>query len=82
LRAGRFRANNGQALKVAALRGFGLVLQPEVLLAKEIASGELVSVLEDFLPPGMPVHLIYPRDRRATPKLTSFIDFVMERLGL
>jgi DNA-binding transcriptional LysR family regulator len=82
LRAGRFRANNGQALKVAALRGFGLVLQPEVLLAKEIASGELVSVLEDYLPPGMPVHLIYPRDRRATPKLTSFIDFVMERLGL
>jgi len=82
LRAGRFRANNGQALKVAALRGFGLVLQPEVLLAKEIASGELVSVLEDYLSPGMPVHLIYPRDRRATPKLTSFIDFVMERLGL
>src|SRR4051812_43199933 len=44
LRAGRFRANNGQALKVAALRGFGLVLQPEALLAREIESGELVSV--------------------------------------
>ncbi|SIT39101.1 Transcriptional regulator [Paraburkholderia ribeironis] len=81
LRAGRFRANNGQALKVAALRGFGLVLQPEALLAREIASGELVSVLDDYLPEGVPVHLIYPRDRRATPKLTSFIDFVMERLG-
>lgn len=81
LRAGRFRANNGQALKVAALRGFGLVLQPEALLAREIASGELVSVLEDYLPEGAPVHLIYPRDRRATPKLTSFIDFVMERFG-
>ena len=81
LRAGRFRANNGQALKMAALRGFGLVLQPEALLAKEIVSGELVSVLEDHLPPGSPVHLLYPRDRRATPKLTSFIDFVIERFG-
>lgn len=81
LRAGRFRANNGQALKVAALRGFGLVLQPEALLAREIASGELVSVLEAYLPPGSPVHLVYPRDRHATPKLTSFIDFVMERFG-
>ena len=81
LRAGRFRANNGQALKVAALRGFGLVLQPEALLAREIESGELVSVLEEHLPPGAPVHLVYPRDRRATPKLTSFIDFVMERFG-
>ncbi len=54
LRAGRFRANNGQALKVAALRGFGLVLQPEALLAREIASGELVSVLEDYLPEARP----------------------------
>ncbi|EIF31013.1 transcriptional regulator [Burkholderia sp. Ch1-1] len=81
LRAGRFRANNGQALKVAALHGFGLVLQPEALLAREIASGELVSVLEDYLPEGVPVHLLYPRDRRATPKLTSFIDFVIERFG-
>ncbi|MEX3761203.1 LysR family transcriptional regulator [Paraburkholderia phenoliruptrix] len=81
LRAGRFRANNGQALKVAALRGFGLVLQPEALLAREIASGELVSVLEEHLPEGAPVHLVYPRDRRATPKLTSFIDFVIESFG-
>lgn len=81
LRPGRFRANNGQALKMAALRGFGLVLQPEALLAKEIASGQLVSVLEDYLPAGIPVHLIYPRDRRAAPKLTTFIDFVIERLG-
>lgn len=80
-RAGRFRANNGQALKVAALHGFGLVLQPEALLSKEIESGQLVSVLEDYLPEGSPVHLIYPGDRRATPKLTTFIDFVIERLG-
>ena len=81
LRPGRFRANNGQALKMAALRGFGLVLQPEALLANEIGQGTLVSVLEDYLPDGAPVHLIYPRDRQPTPKLTSFIDFVIERFG-
>ena len=81
LRPGRFRANNGQALKMAALRGFGLVLQPEALLAREIEQGTLVSVLEDYLPDGAPVHLIYPRDRQPTPKLTSFIDFVIERFG-
>ncbi|TCG07001.1 LysR family transcriptional regulator [Paraburkholderia steynii] len=81
LRPGRFRANNGQALKMAALRGFGLVLQPEALLAREIEQGTLVSVLEDYLPDGAPVHLIYPRDRQPTPKLTGFIDFVIERFG-
>ncbi|TKC90297.1 LysR family transcriptional regulator [Trinickia terrae] len=80
-RPGRFRANNGQALKMAALRGFGIVLQPEALLAKEIESGALVSVLEGYLPEAAPVHLLYPRDRRTTPKLASFIDFVLEKLG-
>ena len=66
---------------MAALRGFGLVLQPEALLANEIGQGTLISVLEDYLPDGAPVHLIYPRDRQPTPKLTSFIDFVIERFG-
>ncbi|WNC91785.1 hypothetical protein RI103_08695 [Paraburkholderia sp. FT54] len=46
-----------------------------------IAGGELVSVLEDYLREGAPVHLLYPRDRRATSKRTSFIDFVIERFG-
>ncbi|WP_109480683.1 LysR family transcriptional regulator [Paraburkholderia sp. C35] len=82
LRPGRVRANNGQALKMAALRGFGLVLQPEALLAREIEQGTLISVLEDYLPDGAPVHLIYPRDHQPTPKLTSFLDFVIERFGI
>jgi DNA-binding transcriptional LysR family regulator len=82
LRPGRFRANNGQALKMAALQGFGLVLQPEALVAREIERGELVPVLEDWLPEGAPVHLIYPRDRQPTPKLTTFIDFVIDRFGV
>ncbi|WP_323118665.1 LysR family transcriptional regulator [Burkholderia alba] len=78
---GRFRANSGQALREAALQGFGIVMQPEALLAKEIASGALVPVLDAYMPKPSIVHLLYPRDRRATPKLTSFVDFVVERLG-
>jgi DNA-binding transcriptional LysR family regulator len=27
------------------------------------------------------MNLVYPRDRQATPKLTTFIDFMMERFG-
>jgi DNA-binding transcriptional LysR family regulator len=78
----RFRANNGQALKKAALAGFGLVLQPHALVAEELASGALVAVLGAFLPEPSPAHLIYPRDRRATPKLTTFVDFMVRRLGV
>ncbi|SAL85814.1 LysR family transcriptional regulator [Caballeronia arvi] len=78
----RFRANNGQALKKAALAGFGLVLQPHALVEDELAAGALVAVLQDFLPKPSPVHLVYPRDTRTTPKLASFVDFMVARLGV
>jgi DNA-binding transcriptional LysR family regulator len=46
-----------------------------------VAAGRLVSLLKEYLPPPRPVHLIYPRDRQPTPKLTTFIDFITERLA-
>ena len=79
--ASRFRSNNGQALRMAALRGHGIVMQTEILLAEDVEAGRLVSLLEDFLPPPRPMHLVYPRDRQATPKLTTFVDFMLERFG-
>ena len=77
----RFRANNGQALRMAALQDFGLVMQAEVLLAQDIAAGRLVPVLCDYMPTARPMNLVYSRDRQATPKLTTFIDFIVARFG-
>ena len=77
----RFRANNGLALRKAALKGFGIVMQAEILVAQDIEAGRLVPLLSDYLPAPRPMHLVYPRDRRATPKLTTFVDFVVERFG-
>ncbi|MBC3863478.1 LysR family transcriptional regulator [Undibacterium jejuense] len=77
----RFRSNNGQALRMAALHGFGIVMQAEVLLAQDIAAKRLVPILKDYVPAARPMHLVYPRDRQATPKMTSFIDFILERFG-
>jgi DNA-binding transcriptional LysR family regulator len=75
----RLRANNSYALKQAALAGFGLVMQAEVILAQDIAAGRLVRVLDDYLPVPRPMHLLYPRSRQPTPKLSSFIDFMLSR---
>lgn len=78
---GRFASNHGDALRRAALDGCGIVLQPEVLLAQDIGAGRLVRLFENDLPPPRPVHLLYPRDRQPLPKLSRFIEFVLERLG-
>ncbi|OWQ83060.1 LysR family transcriptional regulator [Roseateles aquatilis] len=77
----RFTANQGDALRRAALRGLGLVLQPEVLLADDLAAGRLRAVLPDCVPPERPVHLIYPPDRQRLPKLGAFIDAMLAGWG-
>lgn len=79
--ASRLRTNNGRALKQAALAGGGIVMQAEVMLADEVTTGRLVPLLEAHLPKPRPMHLLYPRDRHATPKLTTFVDFVLVHFG-
>jgi DNA-binding transcriptional LysR family regulator len=77
----RFRANSTQALRTAALAGFGIVMQAEMILRPDIDAGRLIPLLEDYLPAPRPMHVLYPRDRQATPKLTTFISFLLERFG-
>ena len=78
---GRFSSNQGSALRVAALHGAGIVLQPEASLADDVASGRLVPVLPAWSYMPTPMHLIYAQDRRPTAKLRSIIDFLLERFG-
>jgi len=77
----RLRANNGEALRQAALAGAGIVLQPRVLIGDDVENKRLVHVLPKWAPPSRQAHLVYVRDRQTTPKLKSFVDFVVARFG-
>ena len=77
--SGRFVSNNGQALRQAALAGFGIVLQPELLLADDVRAGRLTPILRPYWPAARPISLLYPKDRQALPKLTTFVNFVVAR---
>lgn len=78
---GALSANVGQALRVAALGGMGIILQPAPLVADDLRAGRLVSVLPGYAPPSLPVHLLTAPGRLRTQKLQSFVDYVVEALG-
>jgi DNA-binding transcriptional LysR family regulator len=40
-----------------------------------------VRILPDYTLPSRPMHIVYLPDKRPTPKLRSFIDFVMDAFG-
>jgi Transcriptional regulator len=78
---GRLMIDTGEALLNAARAGLGLLYQPEELVKDDLNNGQLIEVLPDYPIPVRPFHILYAPDRRMTPKLRSFIDFVMERFG-
>jgi DNA-binding transcriptional LysR family regulator len=79
--SGPMVANDGHALRAAALGGVGIVLQAEALLAPDLASGRLVKVLENYTARALPAHALYSPTRAITPKLRSFLTFLTARFG-
>ena len=77
---GRLTINSGQALKNAALHGGGIIMQPALLLADEVSAGRLVRVLPSYAPPARPIYLLYTPASKATPKIRTFVDFIVEAL--
>lgn len=77
-----FICNDGQALRQAALAGAGLVLQPEILLAEDIAAGRLVPVLQQWQQASRPIHLLWRQDLSPSEKRSRFIAWLHEQLPL
>jgi DNA-binding transcriptional LysR family regulator len=57
----------------AALAGLGLTYVNEAAVAKHIAAGRLVRVLEDWTPPFPGLRLYYPGHRHVPAGLRAFI---------
>lgn len=76
---GNWQANSGPALLDAALKGLGLAQLPDYYVDAHLASGRLVSVLDEFSFPQMGIWVVYPQQRHLAPKVRLFIDFLVER---
>jgi DNA-binding transcriptional LysR family regulator len=76
---GRFRSNNAEAVRSAAVGGAGVMLAPTWLVRDDIASGRLDIVLAEFELPRLLIHALFPRSRYLSTKIRAFVDFVAER---
>jgi len=63
-------------LRVAALRGLGIIQVPRYSVRDDMERGDLVELLPDTLPSPTPVHVLYPRNRHLSLRVRVFIDWV------
>jgi len=79
--AGRLNANNGDILRLAALRGEGIVLQPSFLVGDDLAAGGLMPILPGYTPHELVIQAVYPHSRHLSVKARTFDDFLVARFG-
>lgn len=79
--AGNFHGNNGDILCAAAADGLGVILQPTFLVYELLRTKRLVRILEGYEPEGFTIFAVYPSRQFLTPKVRTFIDFLVERFG-
>ena len=79
---GRFRTDNGEAVREAVLSGLGFALLPTWFLSQEITSGDLRPVLSDWQPPSSPITAVYPTRRNLAPRTRAVIDFLVDEYRL
>jgi DNA-binding transcriptional LysR family regulator len=68
------------ALLQAARRGLGVACLPAPLCKEDLARGNLVAVLEDWVPEPVSFFAIYPSSRTITAATRKFLDLLLEPL--
>jgi DNA-binding transcriptional LysR family regulator len=63
----------------AVLAGLGLAYLPEDQVARELASGKLIQVLDDWCAPFPGYHLYYPSRRQVAPAFALLVDALRYR---
>jgi DNA-binding transcriptional LysR family regulator len=79
--AGTLETNSPIAMRVAAVRGQGLVIGPAPWLFDDLKSGALVPVLRDFLPKQFSIDVLYPHREHLPAKVRKFIDIVAKNFS-
>lgn len=79
--AGRFRADDGGALRSAVLAGCGLALMPSFLVAADVVAGRLCDALPGYRENSFAVYAVYPETDRIAPKVQAFLNYLEPRLG-
>ena len=70
--------NSADGYLAACEAGYGLVQTPYYHVARQLKEGNLVEVLREVPPPGMPLAALYPPHRQLSRRVRVFVDWMVE----
>ncbi|MDF0519020.1 LysR family transcriptional regulator [Bradyrhizobium yuanmingense] len=78
---GRFKADNGTALAVAAAAGLGIAWLPDCVINDFVASGDLVPIMTHHPPPSAGAYVVRPPGQHPSRKVRVLTELLIECLG-
>jgi DNA-binding transcriptional LysR family regulator len=76
----RFTTSTNDSAITAAIGGFGLTRLLSYQIADFLRAGQLKTVLSQYEPPALPIHVVHREGRHASKKARAFIDLAVDRL--
>ncbi|MCW8863468.1 MAG: LysR substrate-binding domain-containing protein [Colwellia sp.] len=76
--SGNFATNNAQALRKAALAGYGIAYVPRCSVYEDLQVGKLVSILADYKPRALGVYAVYSYTRHLPAKIRLLIEHIKQ----
>jgi DNA-binding transcriptional LysR family regulator len=76
----RLTLTSNDAAIEAAIAGLGLTRLFSYQIAPYLASRQLKSVLSDYEPPPLPIHVLHREGQQSSPKVRAFVDLMTKRL--
>lgn len=72
---GRFRSNNLNSLREAALSHLGVAYLPQALIHNDLINGGLISILPKETAKDLGIYAVYPRTRQPDKKIKLLIEY-------
>lgn len=76
---GTFESNIADSLRVAAIEGMGLILQPAYMVGADVAAGLLETILDEYESESVELHAVYLHRRHLSAKVKTFVEFLKDR---
>ncbi len=77
---GRLRANNSDAMLHSIRSGLGIAVVPDFIVEEDMASCNVVSILEDWHPRAVALHMVTPPGAVRPRRVTALIDYLAAAL--
>ena len=79
---GRLRVSATEGVREGALAGLGFAIASEWAFARELKSGAVISVLDDWSLPPVNLWAVFPTGRQASAKARAFASFIESQMSI